>query len=263
MIYILGGRGFVGSAYARLLSRLGVPHRVVTRDNYHDAAGSACDILINANGNSRKYLAEREPLAEFDMSVRSVAESLQAFRAGAYVFLSSGDVYPDTSSAAATREDQPIDKRRVNRYGLHKLLAETLVRSLHPNWLIVRMGGFVGPGLKKNAIFDMLTNQPIWLSPESQLQFISTDRAAALVWDLASRGVNGSVVNLGGRGLVRLGSLHERIGSAAPFKPASPAVRYELDLNRLAALTSQTLPASAEEVEAFIAGWPAAGMGTS
>ena len=32
MIFILGGNGFVGSAYARLLAATGVPHTVITRE---------------------------------------------------------------------------------------------------------------------------------------------------------------------------------------------------------------------------------------
>ena len=81
MIYILGGEGFVGSAYARLLRELDEPFIVVTRANYGSLRGSACSVLINANGNSRKFLATRDPLRDFDASVRSVAASLEDFRA--------------------------------------------------------------------------------------------------------------------------------------------------------------------------------------
>ena len=79
MIYILGGNGFVGSAYARYCAAKGLPHQVITRENFARFESTACDVLINANGNSRKFLADREPLHEFDLSVRSVAASLAAF----------------------------------------------------------------------------------------------------------------------------------------------------------------------------------------
>jgi nucleoside-diphosphate-sugar epimerase len=255
MIYVLGGHGFVGSAYPRLFDRQGIPYRIVTRDNYATLRGTSCDVFINANGNSRKYLADREPLTDFDMSVRSIADSLQSFRCGTYVLLSSGDVYPDTTSPATTREDQAIDTRRTSRYGLHKLLAETLVRGVHPRPLVIRMGGFVGPGLKKNAIFDMLTGGDVWLAPDSRLQFISTDRAAALVWDMATSGVHDRVVNIGGRGLVHLGTLHRHIGSTSRFKADAPTIRYELALDTLESVAHETLPASVDEVEAFVASW--------
>src|SRR5215831_9931322 len=122
VIYILGGAGFVGSAYARLLSGLGEPFTIITRANYAALRGSACSVLVNANGNSKKFMATRDPLWDFDASVRSVAASLEDFKAARYVFLSSGDVYPDPSHADVTREDDVIDLSRVSRYGLHKYL---------------------------------------------------------------------------------------------------------------------------------------------
>jgi nucleoside-diphosphate-sugar epimerase len=251
VIYVLGGEGFVGSAYARLLLELDEPFIAVTRANYGSLRGSPCDVLINANGNSRKFVATRDPLRDFDASVRSVAASLEDFKAQRYVFLSSGDVYSDTSGPEATREDAPIDLTRVSRYGLHKYLAEQLVRSVHPAWLVVRMGGFVGPGLKKNAIFDMLAGDPVWLSPESELQFISTDSAARLVWGLVRSGVQREVVNLGAEGLLHLGAFHRTIGSASSFKAGAPTVRYELSLERLRRLSGTPLPRTEDCVSEF------------
>lgn len=253
MIYLIGGNGFVGSAYARLFEAKGLPYRVITRANYDEYRGTACDVLINGNGNSKKFLALREPLNEFDRSVRSVAESFEAFRCKTYVMLSTGDVYPEQHAPDVTLEDQPIDPARQSRYGLHKRVAEMLVQGTQARWLIIRMGGFVGPGLGKNAIFDMLTGSPVWLSPASELQFVSTDRAARLVWRLVEKGVANEIVNLGSTGLVNLGALHARLGSSSQFKPDAPTVRYELSLAKLAALTGETLPASAAEVDAFVA----------
>ena len=253
MITIIGGNGFVGSAYARLLAARGIAHQIVTRENYDSLKGTACDVLINANGNSKKFLAAREPLNEFDQSVRSVVQSLEDFPCKTYVLLSTGDVYPDQSSAAHTLEDQPIDPARQSRYGLHKFLAEQLVYGTRQDWLVVRMGGFVGPGLKKNAIHDMLTGAPVWLSPQSELQFISTDRAAALVWGLVTAGIRNQIVNLGATGTVNLGALHRRIGSASEFRGDAPTIRFELSLEKLAALSGAPLPRSQDEVDAFIA----------
>ena len=252
MIYVIGGNGFVGSAYVRLLEQKGLPFRIITRQNYKSYAGTACDILINANGNSKKFLATREPLNEFDQSVRSVAESINAFTCKTYVLLSTGDVYPQQHTPEVTSEDQSIDPAKQSRYGLHKMLAETLVQGTQKNWLIVRMGGFVGPGLKKNAIYDMLKNAPVWLSPESDLQFISTDKAATLVWELIEKGISREIINMGAIGCVNLGALHRKIGSTSEFKADAPTVRYELSLKKLNALTSQALPSSEEEIQDFI-----------
>jgi nucleoside-diphosphate-sugar epimerase len=259
VIYIIGGRGYVGSGFARYCRARGLPHQAITRENYDEFAGTSCDVLVNANGNSRKYLADRDPVAEFDQSVRSVAVSLSAFKAGAYVLISTGDVYDDPSSPITSGEDRELDLSRMSRYGLHKSLAERLVMGAHPDWLVVRAGGFVGPGIKKNAVFDILTGAKIWLSPASELQFIHTDHAAELIMGIVeSRGAGRQIVNLGGRGTINLGELHAAVGSTGQFDPAAPTVRYELSLEKLAALSPIAVPQSRDEVIRFAAQWPQA-----
>ena len=251
MIFVIGGNGYVGSAYPRLFSDLGLEHQVITRENYESFAGRGCDVLINANGNSKKFMADRDPKWEFDASVRTVLHSLEDFPSDCYILLSTGDVYPEQHSPEVSREDAAIDSKRQSRYGLHKHTAEHLVRSIHPRSIVMRMGGFVGPGMKKNAVFDMLNGQPVWLTPDSELQFISTDTAARLVWALYENGVGDEVVNLGAQGVVRIGDLHERLGSASPFSPEARRVRFEISTEMLARLTGAPLPTTADEVEAF------------
>jgi nucleoside-diphosphate-sugar epimerase len=251
MIYIIGGEGFVGSAYARLCQAKGLPFIVVTRANYDSLVGTACDVLVNANGNSKKFMADRDPKWEFDASVRSVLNSLEDFKSGAYVHLSTGDVYPDQSRPELTLESSSIDARRQSRYGLHKHLAEQLVMARHPRPLVMRMGGFVGPGMKKNAIFDMLTGQPVWLTPDSELQFIGTDTAAALVWSMIERGVASEIINLGPRGVARIGDIHRRLASKSPFAPEARDVRFEISTAKLARLSDVELPTTTSELESF------------
>ncbi len=252
MIYVVGGRGFVGQAYVRLCESRGLPVTVVDRDNYASLAGTSCDVLVNANGNSKKFMSDRDPVWDFDASVVSVVRTLADFKAGRYVLLSSGDVYPTQDSPEATREDLDLDRRKMSRYGLHKSIAETMVLSVHPAPLVMRMGGFVGPGMRKNAIFDMLNDQPVWLHPDSELQFISTDRAAALVWGLVEAGVEREIVNLGATGVVRIGDLYDRIRPKSGFQPEARKVRFEISTDKLASLSREPLPRSADEVGRFL-----------
>ncbi|MCJ9429967.1 NAD-dependent epimerase/dehydratase family protein [Kordiimonas marina] len=259
MIYVIGGNGFVGSAFARLFDSLALDYRIIDRATYDSFRGTSCDLVINANGNSRKYISVQDPLADFDMSVRSVADSLEAFKADKYVFLSSGDVYPAPITADTTDEGQVIDVKTTSRYGLHKYMAEQLVMGAHDAPLVIRMGGMVGPNLKKNPTFDMLTGGPVWLSPASELQYCSTDRVAAQVWALIGKGITGEVVNVGGRGTVNLGQLHRHIGSNSEFKADAPTVFNELSTDKLQRLTGLSVPDSASEVADFVATWKATG----
>jgi nucleoside-diphosphate-sugar epimerase len=251
-VFVLGGNGFVGSAYVRLLQSQGVPVEIIDRDNYAAMKGRRCAVLINANGNSSKPAAERDPIWDFDASTRSVVYSLGDFPADRYVMLSSGSVYPETATAAQTGEDQAIDGARLGRYGLHKLLAEQAVRGIHKSWLVIRMGNFVGPGLKKNAIFDILGEGQIWLAPQSELQFIHTDNAAQLVWSLVEKGVENNIVNLSGEGVVRLADVHTHAASKALFREGAPVHRFELSMEKLKSLVGDALPSSVSGVTAFV-----------
>lgn len=250
MIFILGGQGFVGSGFARYCAARGQPHVVLTRANYAEYAGQACDLFINANGNSKKFLAREQPLAEFDASVRSVRASLQDFRAGCYVHLSSCDVYPDTTAPAATGEAAALDPARQSPYGFHKALAEQCVRHAAPQWLILRLGGFVGPGLKKNPIFDILNGGPLWLDPASELQYLHTDDNARLIMGLVERGLRNEILNVCGAGLIRLQDVIDAVGRPVSVKPASPRVRYDIAIDRLQHYAS--VPDSRATVLSFV-----------
>lgn len=234
MIFILGGRGLLGSAFARACAASGLQHTILDRANYDQFTGQACDLFINANGNSRKPLAREKPLEEFDASVRSVRRTLIDFRFHRYLHLSSCDVYPDCSSPALTTEDLPLNPALQSPYGFHKRLAEMCVQHAAPHWLIFRLGGFVGPGLKKNAIFDILNGGPLWLDPQSRLQFLHTNDAARLMLDIASQGVSGEIINLCGAGTIALDEVLAATGKQVPVQPASPRVHYEVSIAKAA-----------------------------
>ncbi len=232
-IIIIGGEGFVGSAYTRWCQENQVNHLVINRANYQENIDTKCDLLINANGNSKKFLAKENPLLEFDASVRSVRQSLIDFPANKYVFLSSCDVYPDCSNFDTTSEDTIIDISQQSAYGFHKYLAEECVRHCHSDWLIFRMGGFVGKGLKKNPIFDILQGDKLWLHPESELQYINTDVAASAVMQIIKQGFSRKIFNLCGNGLVKLQDLIDLIKSPVKLDLSSPKVCYEVSINKI------------------------------
>jgi nucleoside-diphosphate-sugar epimerase len=253
VIYILGGGGFVGSAFARYCEDAGHEYRVLDRANYREYAGTSCRLFINANGNSRKPLAARAPLDDFDASVRSVRSSLTDFSAERYLHLSSCDVYADCSSPETSGEETAIDFRGQSPYGFHKWLAEQCVRYGAKRWMILRLGGMVGPGLKKNAIFDIVNGEKLWLDPESRLQFMNTADVAKAAFGLLARELFGEVFNVCGRGTV---SLKEAMACAGKremqVQPRSPLVTYEVDIEK--AGRHLPLPSTKDTVFDFIAG---------
>ncbi|HEX3151777.1 MAG TPA: NAD(P)-dependent oxidoreductase [Gemmataceae bacterium] len=202
-VTVIGARGFVGSAFvSHLASIQGVEVMSVTRDNYADLRGRSSDIVIEASCNSKKYLADERPVEEFELSVVHRQRTLIDFPAGLHVHVSSVDVYSDLSSLEGTHEDTPNDLARVSRYGCHKLLAEQLVRHYARRWLIVRLGGMVGPGLRKNPVYDILHGLPLRIHPDSQYQFMHTAAVARIVWQLIESGQVDEVFNVCGVGLI-------------------------------------------------------------
>ncbi len=255
MIYIIGGNGFVGSGFARVLKAQGIKHAVITKDNVDSYSGVECDLLINANGNSKKYLSEQDPLLDFNLSVSSVLESLLKFKYKKYIFLSSGDVYPNQSNPDLTNENQLLDVSKQSRYGLHKFLAEQLVVNYAKNWLIFRMGGFVGEGLKKNAVFDIINNRDVWLSADSELQFINTNTAAKIMLEIAIGDLSKEIINFGGDGVIKISKIHTDAKSTSCYLPHAKKVRFELNLDKLKKIVRGRIPTSNNEVIDYIKLW--------
>jgi nucleoside-diphosphate-sugar epimerase len=253
MILLLGGQGFVGSAFGRLFATRGIAHESITRGSYAKAVGRAGAILINASANSRKYLADRDWHADFEASVASVARTLCDFTADLYVLISSVDVYNVLDDPAQNGEEAVIDPFRLSTYGFHKYLAEACVRRHARRWLIVRLAGMVGPGLKKNPVFDVLHGRPLSIHPDSAYQFMSTDAAADVVWRLIEAGVTNRIVNVCGQGVMSPTTIGELAGKpliVSPEAAASPP--RVVHINTRLAGNFVTLPDTAATIAAFV-----------
>ncbi len=248
---VLGAKGFIGSAIAACARRLGLEVMAVDLDNYDAWRGSRADVLINAAGNSRKYLDAEDPLRGFDLSVNAVMRILHDFRYDYFVHLSSGAIYPREDDPGLNAETAALDPAGMTNYGFHKWLAEQLVRKYAAKHLILRMGGFVGPGLKKNAIHDLLAGQALHVHPDSEFQFMDTRDLARSIFDLLPKlPEDHTLYNISARGVVSLREAAAWIG--CPLAPAEelPLVRAELNVQKVSALMD--LPASRETVANYI-----------
>lgn len=250
MIFIVGGNGFVGSGFVRHLHAQGVAVTVVDRTNYNQYIGAECDILINANGNSKKFLAKDNPKEEFQASVASVRNSLVDFKFKKYVYLSTSDVYPDCSRPDLTREDNIPNVAQQSPYGFHKNLAELCVQHYAKNWLIIRQGGFVGEGMKKNAVFDVLYGEKLWVHPQSRFQFINTDDSARLVMELINKGVSNHVFNLTATGTISIQEIMQLAGRIVPHDANAKPVCYEISTDSVSRYV--TLPETCKTVRVFL-----------
>jgi nucleoside-diphosphate-sugar epimerase len=252
MIFILGGNGFVGSGFVRHLNAINIPVTVIDRTSYNEFIGSECDVFINANGNSKKFLAKDDPKAEFQASVVSVRSSLVDFKFKKYVFLSTSDVYPDCSKPELTREDTGLNVAEQSPYGFHKHLAELCVQHGAKNWLIIRQGGFVGHGMKKNAVFDVLNGDKLWVHPDSRFQFTNTEDSARIVMELVQQNISNQVFNLTATGTISVSEIMKLAGRSVPHDPSTKPVCYEISTDKVARYV--TLPTTYETVQKFLDG---------
>lgn len=249
-IALIGWQGFVGSAFARFFESRGISFTGVDRSNYPSHAGTEWDMAILAAANSKKFVAEEAPLTELEQSLELTSRMLRDFPARRHLLLSTVDVYNDLSTPETTRETTPIDLESLGNYGFHKRLSELLVLRHSPHPLVFRLAGMVGPGLKKNPVFDVCNRLPIRIHPDSRYQFLHTARVAEIVWDLQAKLSAGEILNVCGTGLVSPREIAAMAGTDLDFSQASGLPRLvDISIEKLAGLVP--VPSSADAVADF------------
>ena len=249
---VIGGRGVVGSAIAQAASAAGWQVTVVGRDDYAEHAQGRFDLVINANGNAKRFKANNEPLWDFDSSVRSVYRSLFDFQFAHYVLISSVDVYNDTSTPTTTSEAAPIDPARLSPYGFHKRLAELCVTRQARSWQVFRLAQMVSPSLKKGPLFDLLEGRPLWIHPTTQLHYLSARTAGEIVIRLIERAPRNEIYNVCGRGSVEFGRIIELFGLAGHDAVYAESERQTYRINTDKTHRLCPLPESWSEVRTFV-----------
>lgn len=224
---------------------------MVDRDNYERSVGAAADVLIDAAGSSNRRASERDGRGSFARNVLRVIDAIRDFSFDRYILISSTSIYPPGGS---TDEDTLIDPTRLGTYGRHKWIAEQVVRANTPAWSILRLGPLVGPGLRKNSIFDLLERRRLFVHPDSSLSFVDTRTVGRIVAQAFNE--NLGVLNIAGVGSVRLRDIASDLGIALDrdfdLLPRDDAV---IDATRAHRLFG--VPDSAEAVRSFIREWRA------
>ncbi len=202
-IAVLGGRGMLGSD---LVEFLGEHYKIVAidRDNYDQYIGKSFDVLVNANGNSRKFWANQNPYLDFEASTISVYKSLFDFKFKKYIYISSVFLYENFPSPKIllknTSEDGEVDIKKLSPYSLHKFLSEQMVKRYASDYLIFRCNTMIGKHAKKGVVFDILNNKELFITLSSKLQLITTKEVANIIHFLIPKKVGGEIFNVGGKG---------------------------------------------------------------
>jgi dTDP-4-dehydrorhamnose reductase len=147
---LIGFTGYVGST----LLKQDHFESLYRSTNIHDIEGQSFDIVVCAGAPAQKWIANREPEAD-RKKIDGLIAHLKTIQCKAFILISTVDVFKDSMGVD---EDTPVDEAGLHAYGLHRRLLEKFVESHFPNHLIVRLPGLVGPGLRKNVIFDFLND---------------------------------------------------------------------------------------------------------
>lgn len=192
-VFILGGRGFVGSAISNHLSKY-YRITIISKNNYKNFLGKKCDILINANGNSKKFLSN-DILFDFEKNVHSTLKSINEFIYDKYIHISSVDVYSKFSKKN-TKESSEIDIHKISNYGFHKYLSELLIKKHCKKWTIFRLSGMIGENLSKGPYFDISNNCQTFVNDKSKFHFLSTNDLSKIIHKSIYHNFNKRIINV-------------------------------------------------------------------
>lgn len=114
-------------------------------------------LIVCSAAPAQKWLANRDPVAD-RQNIDNLISHLKTVTCNTFILISTVDVF---KSPVGVDEDTPVDEDGLHAYGLHRRLLEKFVEGHFPNHLIVRLPGLVGPGLRKNVIYDFLNDNDL------------------------------------------------------------------------------------------------------
>jgi dTDP-4-dehydrorhamnose reductase len=213
-VAIIGGNGFLGSV---LFEKLSESYSVtnLTRNNIHDYKSTPFDLVINSNGNSNKFWANMNPLEDFDLSTKSVYWSLLNLKYKSYLYISS------------------VDAGVKNYYGLNKRLSEEIVKSFLDAYVILRCSVILGKGMKKGVVKDILDGSEVFVTPDSQLQFITAEEIANIVKRIIDTGVSGTTLNVCGKDPVSVADIATMLKKPIKYSTVLNTQKFNDDVDNL------------------------------
>lgn len=203
-IGVIGSNGFVGKRIVERLSAIGI-----TRENYDSMKGEQFDVLVNANGNSRKFWAESHPIEDFEANAVWTYRYTQDFKFDSFIQVSSLDVFTQ------------------GNYSFSKRIAEEIVRRQR-NYFILRCPAIVGTDMKKGLLYDVMNNKKVFLTPDSRLQFV-TDTEIAEIINIFTQ-LRGTVsYNVCGFGSVSVDEIAGLVGKELDYAEELNHQHYDFD----------------------------------
>lgn len=150
---LLGHSGFVGS----LLKKQAHFAAQFRSTDIADVHGREFGTVVCAAAPAKKWIANREPVAD-RAAIDALIGHIDKLRCRQFILISTVDVF---AHASGVDEGSPVIEEGLHAYGLHRRLLEKFVEQQFSEHLVVRLPGLVGPGLRKNVIFDFLNDNNV------------------------------------------------------------------------------------------------------
>lgn len=200
-VAIIGADGFVGKALTNVFIQ-SEQYEVfqVVRNNYESikAQKKKFDLIIHSAMPSKRWWAANNQLKDFDASVRLTADILYNWEFNKIALISSVSARLQTS----------------HPYGRHKHLAEVLVSDHSAENVVFRLGGLYGEGLEKGVIFDMINGNEVFMTSDSEFNYIDTEVASKLIFKYINE--NG-IIDIGAKDTISIGEIAEYFNLKVQF----------------------------------------------
>lgn len=144
---LIGGSGFIGSFLASQEDFAAIydSRSIAGIDGRH------FDRIVCAGAPGLKWRANADPAAD-RAAIARLWTHLSRARADQLTLISSIDVYPTPFGV----DEATPPGIHPDAYGRHRRWLERRVAAHFPRHCIIRLPGLFGPGLRKNAVFDLL-----------------------------------------------------------------------------------------------------------
>ncbi|WP_339456871.1 pyridine nucleotide transhydrogenase [Pseudomonas sp. EA_65y_Pfl1_P120] len=150
---LIGFSGFVGGT----LLRQNTFEHLFRSTNIGEIENRNFDVVVCAGAPAQKWIANKDPDGD-RQKIEALIASLKTINCKIFILISTVDVF---KQPFGVDEDSVVTEDGLHAYGLHRRMLETFVQEHFKNNLIVRLPGLVGPGLRKNVIFDFLNNNNV------------------------------------------------------------------------------------------------------
>ncbi|CAB3673393.1 hypothetical protein LMG3458_01220 [Achromobacter deleyi] len=147
---LIGFSGFVGST----LRKQADFKELYRSTNIHEIDKGQFDLVVCAGAPAQKWIANKDPADDLK-KIEALIGHLKTIQCNTFVLISTVDVFKHPQGVD---ESSTIDETDLHAYGSHRRLLEKFVEQHFSKYLIVRLPGLVGPGLRKNVIFDFLND---------------------------------------------------------------------------------------------------------